>query len=131
MGSEWPAELGQKAVPAKCLKHASSATPARLEYSLTGHRRNHHRTATGVTRASSYSSLIPASLMTRRQRSSSARKYRSSASGGSPTVTSPSLTLSLLKASDWTAAAADRLSRSITSGGVPLGANSPYQLSAA
>src|SRR3984957_4781831 len=126
MGSEWPAELGQKAVPAKCLKHASSATPTGVEYSLTGCLRDHHRTAT--TR---YSTLIPASLITRRQRSSSARKYRSSASGGSATVTSPSLTLSVLKAADWTAEAADRLSRSISSGGVPARANSPHQLSAA
>src|ERR1700722_20769699 len=47
MGSEWPAELGRKAVLAKCLKQASSATPAGLEYSLTGRLTSDHRTAIG------------------------------------------------------------------------------------
>src|ERR1700730_7646748 len=48
----------------------------------------------------SYSTLIPASWITLRQRSSSPRTYRSSSCGGRATMTRPSFTLSFLKASD-------------------------------
>ena len=47
---------------------------------------------TALQHAPSYSTLIPASWITLRQRSSSPRTYRSSSSGGRAIMTSPSLT---------------------------------------
>ena len=84
-----------------------------------------------IRRGDGYSILMPASSITLRQRSSSPRTYRSSSSGGPPTITRPSFTLNFLKASDCSAFTADLFSRSTISGGVLAGAYRPYQASAA